>query len=244
MVGYFLYVAQYLQLVAGLSPLQAGLWSLPSAIGFVVVSQLAPRVLYHRFRPAYIIGAGLAIGALGLAILTQVGVDQGLMAMVVGSVVISIGLAPVFGLTTELIVGTAPPEQAGAASGISETASELGGALGIAVLGSLGVAIYRSELARDLPASVPPAAADAARDTLGSALAIAAELPAEIGAILARAAQEAFVVAMQLTSGFAAIVTVFLAAIAVFALREHRLPDPEPDTEDEPESAPRTAVTA
>jgi DHA2 family multidrug resistance protein-like MFS transporter len=228
MVGYFLYVAQYLQLVAGLSPLEAGIWSLPSAIAFVVVSQLAPRVLYHRFRPAYIIGAGLAIGAVGLAILTQVGVDQGLAAMVVGSVVISLGLAPVFGLTTELIVGSAPPEQAGAASGISETASELGGALGIAVLGSIGVAIYRNELARDLPATVPPEVADAARDTLGSALAAAAQLPVELGAMVIQAAQEAFVFAMQLTSGFAAVVTIILAAMAVFALRDHRLPDPEP----------------
>jgi len=236
MVGYFLYVAQYLQLVAGLSPLEAGLWSLPSALAFVVVSQLAPRVLYHRFRPAYIIGTGLAIGAIGLAILTQVSVDGGLMAMLVGSVVISIGLAPVFGLTTELIVGTAPPEQAGAASGISETAAELGGALGIAILGSIGIAIYRSEVARDLPASVPAEAAEAALDTLGSALAVAAELPAELGAIVARAAQEAFVVAMQLTSGFAAVVTVALAAVAVLALREHRLP--QPDEEDEAATEP------
>jgi DHA2 family multidrug resistance protein-like MFS transporter len=247
MVGYFLYVAQYLQLVAGLSPLEAGIWSLPSALAFVVVSQLAPRVLYHRFRPAYIIGGGLALGAVGLFALTQVGVEGGLAAMIAGSVLISLGLAPVFGLTTELIVGSAPPEQAGAASGISETGSELGGALGIAVLGSIGVAIYRGELARDLPASVPPEAAAAARDTLGSALAVAAELPAELGMLVVQAAQDAFVFAMQLTSGFAAVVTVALAALTVFALRTHRLPPPdemeEADVDQQP-AAPYEAAAA
>ncbi|HZA81650.1 MAG TPA: MFS transporter, partial [Actinomycetes bacterium] len=71
-VGYFLFVAQYLQLVLGLSPLEAGLWSLPSAAGFIVGSNLAPRVL-RGVRPATVIGAGLALGAVGLALLTQVG---------------------------------------------------------------------------------------------------------------------------------------------------------------------------
>ena len=235
MVGYFLYVAQYLQLVANLSPLVAGLWSLPSAMAFVVISQLAPRLLYHRLRPAYIIGGGLALGAVGLAVLTQVGVSGGLPAMVIGSVIISLGLAPVFGLTTELIVGSAPPERAGAASGISETGAELGGALGIAILGSIGVAIYRSELARDLPASVPPGAADAARDTLGSALVAAAQLPADVGAVVAGAARDAFVLGMQLTSGFAAVITIALAALTVFALRAHRLP--QPSDEEKPDDA-------
>ncbi len=146
-VGYFLFVAQYLQLVLGLSPLEAGLWSLPSAIGFVVASNAAPRIV-RRFPAAYVIGAGLALSALGLGVLTQVGGSNGLAAVIIGSIIISLGLAPVFSLTTDLIVGSAPPERAGAASGISETASELGGALGISVLGSIGVALYRGSSRR------------------------------------------------------------------------------------------------
>ncbi len=153
-VGYFLFIAQYLQLVVGLSPLEAGLWSLPSAFGFIVGSQLAPRIV-HRIGPAPLVAGGLAVAAVGLLILTQVGVSHGLAALITSSVVISLGLGPVFGLTTELIVGSAPPEKAGAASGVSETAAELGGALGIAVLGSVGVAIYRAELAAALPDGVP-----------------------------------------------------------------------------------------
>jgi MFS transporter, DHA2 family, multidrug resistance protein len=204
-VGYFLFVAQYLQLVEGLSPLEAGLWSLPSAAGFIVGSQLGPRIA-HRIRPAYLIGAGLGLSAVGLAMLTQVGPSGGLAMLVAASVVISLGLAPVFGLTTELIVGSAPPERAGAASGISETGSELGGALGIAILGSIGVAIYRGELAERLPAGVPAEAEAVARDTLGSALAVAGQLPSQLGEVVTSAAREAFVNGMQLTSAIAAIV--------------------------------------
>ncbi|MDQ3688502.1 MAG: MFS transporter [Chloroflexota bacterium] len=226
MVGYFLFVAQYLQLVEGLSPLEAGLWSLPSAVAFIVGSQLTPWIV-QRVRPAYLIGGGLAIGALGLAMLTQVGPTGGLPMLVTASVVISIGLAPVFGLTTELIVGSAPPERAGAASGISETGAELGGALGIAILGSIGVAIYRGEIADRLPPGIPAEAQSVASDTLGSAVAISAELPAQLGAAVLDTAREAFVHGMQLTSGIAAVVAVGLAVMAVVMLRSHGLPPPE-----------------
>jgi DHA2 family multidrug resistance protein-like MFS transporter len=222
-VGYFLFVAQYLQLVVGLSPLEAGLWSLPSAFGFIIGSQLAPRVL-HRVRPALVIGGGLALSAIGLALLTQVGVSGGLPALVAGSVVISLGLAPVFGLTTELIVGSAPPERAGAASGISETGAELGGALGIAIMGSIGVAIYRADLADRLPADVPAGAAAIARDTLGSAVAVAAELPGQLGAAVLEGAREAFVQGMQLSSAIAAVVSVGLAILALRILRDAPAP--------------------
>jgi DHA2 family multidrug resistance protein-like MFS transporter len=235
MVGYFLFVAQYLQLVVGLSPLEAGLWSLPSAVAFVVGSQLAPRIV-RRVRPGYLIGGGLAVSASGLAMLAQVGTTDGLALLIAASIVISIGLAPVFGLTTELIVGSAPPERAGAASGISETAAELGGALGIAILGSVGVAIYRSEVASDLPASVPPVAAEAARDTLGGAVAVAAELPADLGAAVLNVAQEAFVAGMHFTSGIATFIAFALALLAVVALRNQRLGGDD-DSDDEPDSA-------
>jgi DHA2 family multidrug resistance protein-like MFS transporter len=217
-VGYFLFVAQYLQLVEGLSPLEAGLWSLPSAVGFIIGSQLAPRIV-QRIRAPYLIGGGLGLAAVGLALLTQVGPTNGLLTLVAASLVISLGLAPVFGLTTELIVGSAPPERAGAASGISETGAELGGALGIAILGSVGVAIYRGEIADRLPATVPAEAEAVASDTLGSAVAVAGQLPSQVGAVVVETAREAFVHGMQLTSGIATIVAIGLAVLAVLMLR-------------------------
>jgi len=222
-IGYFLFVAQYLQLVLGLSPLEAGLWSVPSAIGFIIGSNAAPRIV--RFvRPAWLMGAGLALAAIGMGILTQVGVDDGLATVVIASVIISLGLAPVFGLTTELIVGSAPPEQAGAASGISETGIELGGALGISILGSIGVVIYRREITTELPSGVPGGIVDVARDTLGGAVGAAAQLPGELGASLLAVARGAFVDGMQVAAAICAVLAVGVAVLAVTSLRGVRPP--------------------
>jgi DHA2 family multidrug resistance protein-like MFS transporter len=220
-VGYFLFVAQYLQLVLGLSPLEAGLWSLPSAAGFIVGSTLAPRFV-HRIRPALVLGVALTLAALGLGLLTQAEGTTGLAIVATGSVVISLALAPVFTLTTELIVGSAPPERAGAASGISETGAELGGALGIAILGSIGTALYRSELADSLPAGMPTEAAEVARDTLGGAVSVARQLPDQLGLELIEVAGDAFVRGLNLAAGIGAVIAVASAVLAVVVLRDVR----------------------
>jgi DHA2 family multidrug resistance protein-like MFS transporter len=218
-IGYFLFIAQYLQLVIGLSPLEAGLWSVPSALGFVAGSQVTPHIA-ARVGPHRLIAGGLTVAAVGLALLLLVGRQDGALAvLILASVVISLGFAPVFGLTTELIVGSAPPERAGAASGISETAAELGGALGLAILGSVGVAVYRSELAGTVPTSVPPDAVSAARDTLGGAVEVAGQLPPPVGAQLADAAHGAFVDGMHTVGAIAAAVAVAVAVLAWRALR-------------------------
>ena len=217
-IGYFLFVAQFLQLVVGLSPLEAGLWSLPSAIGFIVGSNVAPRIV-RRVRPAYLMGTSLTLAAAGLALLTQAGGAGALAVVVAGSVVISLGLAPVFGLTTELVVGSAPPERAGAASGISETAFELGGALGISILGSIGIAIYRSRISTDLPAGVPAEAAAIARDTLGGAAVVAQQLPGELGAAVLELARQAFFQGMQVAAAISVVIAIGVAILTVITLR-------------------------
>ena len=219
-VGYFLFIAQYLQLVLGLSPLMAALWSLPSAAGFIVGSTIAPKII-HRFRPSLVMGVGMAISAVGTAMLLglSVGGEGSLLLIAVASVVISLGLAPVITLATELIVGSAPPEQAGAATGMSETSGELGGALGIAILGSIGTAVYRAEVADELPTGIPAAAVDAAQDTLGGALTIAQTLPGELAAALVASAQVAFVDALHFVAAVAAIGAVVTAIGAALALR-------------------------
>jgi DHA2 family multidrug resistance protein-like MFS transporter len=219
-VGYFLFIAQYLQLVLGLSPIEAAVWSLPSAIGFVVGSVAAPKII-HRFRPSVIMGSGMAIAAVGTATLLGLGLDagMGIALIVLASILISLGLAPVVTLATELIVGSAPPEQAGAATGMSETSGELGGALGIAILGSVGTAVYRTEVADTLPPGLPAEVADAARDTLGGALAIAQTLPEALGAPLVAAAQVAFIDAIHFVAVVATVGAVLTAIGAAAALR-------------------------
>jgi MFS transporter, DHA2 family, multidrug resistance protein len=230
-VGYFLFIAQYLQLVLGLSPLEAALWSLPSAFGFIVGSITAPKII-HRFRPSVIMGAGMAIAAVGTALLLGLGLERGtgIVIVIVASIVIALGLAPVITLATELIVGSAPPEQAGAATGMSETSGELGGALGIAILGSVGTAVYRTEVADLLPSGIPAEVADAARDSLGGALAIAQTLPDALGAALVAAAQTAFVDALHLVAAVA-VVGALLTAIAAAAALRSVPARPEPATE-------------
>jgi DHA2 family multidrug resistance protein-like MFS transporter len=225
-VGYFLFVAQYLQLVLGLTPLEAGLWSLPSAVGFIVGSTVAPRFV-HRLRPSVVLGWALIAGAAGLALLTRAGVSTGLDVIVVGSVVISLALSPVFTLTTELIVGSAPPERAGAASGISETGAELGGALGIAILGSIGTAVYRAELASALPAGVPDALAEVARDTLGGAVETAGQLSGRVGEALLVVARTAFVDGLHLVATISAAMAVAAAVVVWTVLRN--VPAGSPD---------------
>jgi len=206
---------------------------LPSAIGFIVGSQVAPWIL-RRVRPAYVIGAGLAMGAVGLAMLTGVEGTDDLTLVITASVIVSLGLAPVFTATTELIVGSAPLEQAGAASGISETGSELGGALGIAILGSIGAAVYRSELADLLPTGVPAEAAAAARDTLGGAVGAADGLPGQLGSSVVEAAQDAFIQGMRVSSAIATVVAIGVAVLAVSMLRHVRSgADREADAERE-----------
>jgi DHA2 family multidrug resistance protein-like MFS transporter len=246
-VGYFLFIAQYLQLILGLSPLLAALWSLPSAAGFIVGSTIAPRII-HRFRPAYVMGTGMVVAAAGTALLLGLPVDGegSLLLISVASVVISIGLAPVITLATELIVGSAPPEQAGAATGISETSGELGGALGIAILGSIGTAVYRAEVADSVPPGIPAEAADAARDTLGGALAIAESLPGAVGDALVLAAQTAFVDALHVVAAVAVIgaaITALIAAAVLWKVPARTDPDAEGDAGADGSSPEALAVT-
>ena len=150
----FIFIFQYMQLVAGLTPLKAGLWSLPFFCAFIIGSQLAPMIV-RRIHPGKLMAAALFMAAIGFALQTQVDNSSSLVLLVTGAFIYCLGLAPVFTLTTDFIVGAAPPEKAGAASAISETGSEFGGALGIAIIGSIGAFIYRQKMENAIPVSIP-----------------------------------------------------------------------------------------
>jgi MFS transporter, DHA2 family, multidrug resistance protein len=216
--GIELFIAQYLQLVMGLSPLEAGLWTIPSAGGFIAGSMLAPLLVRH-IRPAFVVAGSFVLTAVGLVVLTRVDGDADLVLIVTAWVVIALGVAPPVTLGTDLIVGCVAPERAGAASGLSETSTELGGALGIALLGSIGVAVYRNQLGDALPIGLGSDQADTAKDTLGGARDVADALGGESGSNLLDAAQAAFAQSMHVAAFVAAAVALGTALVAAVFLR-------------------------
>jgi MFS transporter, DHA2 family, multidrug resistance protein len=213
--GIEVFVAQYFQLVRGYSPLEAGLWSVPGAAAFVVGSQLtAP--LAARVRPPVAMLGGIVVAIGGVALLTQVGAADGPGLLVAGIVILSLGLAPLFTLAADLAIGSAPPERAGAPSGISETSSELGGALGLAILGTVGTAVYRGHTADAIPGHLPAGAEGTASDTLAGAVEVADRLPALLAADVLGPAREAFTQGLQVA---ATVSGVLIVAAAVMVAR-------------------------
>jgi len=217
--GAYFFTVQYLQLVLGLSPLRAGLWLIPPTIAGMGGSMFAP-VVARRIRPAVVMSGGLIMAAVGFAMLTQVGGGGGLMILLPAFVILSIGISATITITTDLIMGVAPPDRAGAASAISETSCELGLALGIAVIGSIGTAVYRLDMANAIPAGIPTEAADAARDTLGGALAVAARLAGQLGTDLADVARAAFVHALHTSAITGGVMVTVLAIVVILTLKQ------------------------
>jgi len=182
--------AQYLQLVLGFSPLKSGLWLLPSAIAIVLTSQLAPRLLRWA-SPARVMIGGALVCATGFLLLAQVPV-AGLPVLVAGTVVCTAGAGLVATLANAGIVGAAPPARAGAAAAISQSSIDLAGSLGIAVIGSIGVTVYRLAMATGVPADVPPRAAAVAHWTLAGAVEVSRSLAPHTGTALLEAARSSF----------------------------------------------------
>ncbi len=208
--------AQYLQLVAGWSPLKAGLAGLPGMGGAIAGGVLAPLAI-KVFGRAVTIALGCGLSAVGFALYAGIGVTIVYPDLLFAMIVFGVGLALILAVATDTVLGVVPKARAGAASAISETATELGGALGIAVLGSVLGALYRSELV--IPAGVPPEAAGAISDTLGGAVRVAAQLPPSQGAMVLDSAKVAFVDGLRLTMLCSAGLMVLLAVSALFTLR-------------------------
>jgi DHA2 family multidrug resistance protein-like MFS transporter len=221
MFGMMIFITQYLQGVLGLSALQAGLATVPWSAAFLVGSLLAPRLARGRSVPRIMVG-GLVVAAFGFLMLGFVDHRFGLQVLIAATVVMSLALAPVFTLGNEVIVTTAPPERAGAASALSETSAEFSGALGIALLGSLGTLLYRGRLDTALPPQLPASLPAEALATLGSTLATAQSLPGPAAATLAAAARTAFVGTLELIALIAAGIVALAALIAARILRGPR----------------------
>ena len=217
-VGFAIFTTQYLQSVLGLSPFTAALWSLVPMAGTLVAAPVT-RALVTRADRGYIAAAGFAVAAAGFAGLTRLHAHSPIWFLLIGATVYAGGIVGVMTVGNELIMGAVPPERAGAAAAVVETATEFGGALGMAVLGSIGTAVYRSDLASAAPARTPPAALGAARDTLGGAVTTAGQLPGRIGAELLEAARAAFTHGMNDAALGAAVASVLAAVLSVVFFR-------------------------
>ncbi|WP_129668458.1 MFS transporter [Phytoactinopolyspora endophytica] len=232
MGGMFLFISQYLQLVNGLSPLGAGLWLVPPAIGMIAGSMLAP-ALAQRVGTWQVIGGGMLVTAAGFAILTQVSAAGGPGLLVIGMALATVGLGPGAALVTDIVVGSAPPEKAGSASSMSETSGEFGIATGVAVLGSLGTALYRGRV--DVPDGTPAEVAEATRDALAGAVATADELPADMAGPLLDSAREAFTGGLNMVAGMGgAAIAVFGVAVLVFSRRQRAVAQQETADDGQP----------
>ncbi|MFE9613878.1 MFS transporter [Streptomyces sp. NPDC006012] len=216
--GVYLMFTQYLQLVKDLSPLRTGVAILPAALVLIVVAMRSP-ILARRIRPGNVIAAGLAVQVVGYILFTQIDSTTGLPWVIAGFIVLYPAVSPSMALTTDLVVGSVPPEKAGAAGGLASTVNDLGISLGVAIIGSIGAATYRSGVADKLPGALPDEARSAAKQNLDGAVAAAQDLPARVGGELLRAAREAFTTGLNVAAATAAVIAAVSAVVAAVALR-------------------------
>ena len=219
--GMFLFTAQYFQLVLGFSPMETGVWMLPTSAGFIAGSMLTP-LLRKFIIPRWIMFVNLLLASAGFGLLTLIQFFDGLFVLLLGSILYSLSTSIVITLGVDLIVGTVPPERTGAASGISETSTELGGALGIAILGSIGTAIYTTAMKAVNLESYPSAAAKAARGTFGAAMELASKYPQTDNQQLTTAASIAFSDAFVINAGISAMLLFVMAWASLYLLRSVR----------------------
>lgn len=205
---------QYLQLVLDLTALQAGLHLVPALIIGTLGTLAAPWLAGRISQPA-VVSSGLALSTVGFALMTQTPVENGYLTVISGFTLAIFGGNAALSLLTNAILGAAPPERAGEASGISETSLELAAALGIAVIGSVAAAVYRAAANAALPAG----ALAAGRDSLFSAAAVAENLAEADAAALLAATREAFVSGLHAAAGIGAAVMALMTVLAVTLLR-------------------------
>ena len=220
-LGMLMLFAEYLQLIHGLSTLEAGIWTLPAMAGLILGS-LATPLLVKRARQPLVMSGGFLLSAIGFALLGRASVHGGFALAVAGAAIFCLGLAPVTTLVVNVVLATAPPERAGAASGLSESTTELGGALGIAVLGTVASAVYQRNLSGRAMGALPSAARETARGSLGGAVSAAHQLGARAAHQLLADAQGAFASGVRVAAVVSTMIVIVLSALTFASLRRVR----------------------
>jgi EmrB/QacA subfamily drug resistance transporter len=237
--GSLFVLTQYLQLVQGYSPLSAGVRALPFALAMGVASPLSP-VFAKRLGSRVIIPAGIALMGLGLLDLSTAGVHTSYPALALAVAIMGAGMGLVMAPASTIIMTTVPGHQAGAGSAINDTIREVGGALGIALIGSLSAAVYRSRLGNSLAVQhVHGLAAHVATGSVAAADILGRNVGGGVGGRLVDAAHSAFAGAMDMGMRVAAAVALVSVIGAILALPRHR--DPEHDQAPRPAEVSRPA---
>ena len=217
-LGILMLFAQYLQLIHGLSTLEAGIWTLPAMAGLIIGS-LATPLLVKRVQQPLVMSGGFLVSAIGFVLLGRASVHGGFALVVAGAAIFCLGLAPVTTLVVNVVLATAPPERAGAASGLSESTTELGGALGIAVLGTIASAAYQRNLSVHAVGALPTAARGTARGSLGGAVSAAHQLGVRAANRLLMDAQGAFASGVRVAALVSTVIVIVLSAVTFLSLR-------------------------
>lgn len=226
LAGFAIFTTQYLQSVRGMTPLSAALWSLLASVGVGASAPIAGVLAQRGVNRAYLIASGFLLATAGFVVLTQLTAGTPLWVVLVGAGIMPAGLVVVMSLSAETVMSATPPERAGSAAAVLETGSEFGGALGMAILGSIGTAIYRSDLI-----GFP----DPVRETLGVAV--------TASDAIRTAARDAFLHGLHVAAISAAGLMVAAAGVALVFLRRAS-PAAEPTAEPAAKPAAEPAVTA
>ena len=193
MFGSIFVLTQYLQFVLGYSPLETGVRLLAFAIPMMIFAPLSARFV-ERVGAKVVVGAGLTLMATGLLLSTGLDASSSYGAIAWRMVVMATGMALTMAPATDSIMGSLPLAKAGVGSAVNDTTRQIGGAVGVAVVGSVFSSVYGAQIADSIAGQpVPPDVANGIKDSIGFALQAAARIGGSAGAELADAARAAFV---------------------------------------------------
>ncbi|MBW8871587.1 MAG: MFS transporter, partial [Leifsonia sp.] len=219
LVGFLFFVSQHLQLVLGLTPIQAGMVLVPG-LATMIVASLVVVPIARRIRPGIVIAGGLTLSAGGYLLVAMTGGGAPWSVLLASFVLLGAGIGAAETVSNELAISTAPAAKAGAASAVSETAYELGAVLGTATLGTLITASYRAAIV--IPDGLTAAQSDAAGETLGGAVTVARGLPGPLAGELLASARAAFDSGVGVTAVIGAALVASAAVVALVTLRRVR----------------------
>ena len=208
----FFFLTQYFQIVQGRSAFEAGLLIIPASVGMILGAPLSG-VLVKKIGPRYLVLAMAGAMITGVLLLTGVEIDSSTLSIIIPLGIFGFGAGLGMPALTDTVMAAVPEADAGVGSAVNDVSRELGGALGIATIGSFVSSFYRSNVSDALVGTVPNEVVELVGESVGVATVVAASLPEEVGATVIAAANQAFIDAMN--TGFRISAAVLVSAIVI-----------------------------